>query len=92
MGLNPVAAPVNPLLVLDGPVGVLVGLPLPVVELVVVPLLGGGGGVPVLDGQYVVVKVSVSVVDSVVMVVVPVEVVVGLEEVEDAVEEEEEAV
>jgi hypothetical protein len=40
MGLNPVAPPVNPLFVELGPVGVLIALPLPVVELVVVPLVG----------------------------------------------------
>jgi len=108
IGLNAVAAPVNPLLVLDGPVGVLVGLPPlpppfpplpPLPPVVVVPLVGGGGGVPVLLGQYVVVNVSVSVVESVVMVVVPVDVVVeeevgdvGYEEVDEAVVDDEDAV
>jgi hypothetical protein len=78
MGVNPAAPPVNPLLVLLGPLGVFVGLPPPpgLELLVVVPLVGGGGGVPVPVGQYVVVKVLVSVVEPVVMVVVPVDVVV----------------
>jgi len=81
MGLKPVAPPVNPLRVLDGPDGVFVGLEPPpgVDEMIVVPLVGGGGGVPVpvlVGGQYVVVKVWVKVVEPVVTIVVPVDVVV----------------